>query len=132
MKKIILVILLFTYSGIYSQSIENNTEEIKEIANKYFYKKQYLKAIPLYKKVVEIAPDNPLSYFELIQCYYFSKQYKLCIENANIGLKLDPNETMYYFCRARANIKINNLSTVCDDLKKSIGLGDDLMLKYCK
>jgi tetratricopeptide (TPR) repeat protein len=146
-KVIILIITIFCLSNSYSQitnietgyrigqdvdkSNQGTLQNLKNLAYEKQQKKDYLGAILLYDKVIEMEPDNPLNYFQRGHYKYWSNQYEECIKDMNLGLKFDKNESLLYYYRALANIKLNRLETVCGDLKKGQA-ETELLKKHCK
>jgi len=133
MKKLILTSILLLYFNLLSaQEKSPEVQKIHDAGYVKMEKKDYPGAIKEFEKLLKIAPKDPITYYTLSQSNYWNKNYKKSVEYATEGLKYDKNETLLYFFRAKANIELKNFDTVCQDLKDSIGLGDDLMEIYCK
>jgi tetratricopeptide (TPR) repeat protein len=146
-KAIMLILAIFCLSNSYSQitnletgeridkrgdqSEQGTIQKLKNLAYEKQQKKDYIGAILLYDKVIEIAPNNEINYFQRGHYKYWNKQYEECIKDMNLGLAINPNEPDLYYYRALANIKLNRLETVCKDLKKG-NAEKELLKKYCK
>ncbi len=63
--------------------------------------KNYLKAIIIYKKVLELFPENSRAMNQLALAYYFHGQYHQALTTVNQALKTDPVNTKLYFTKAR-------------------------------
>ena len=64
-------------------------------------KDEFDKALPQFKKAIQIQPKNAHGYFTLANSLYNNKNWEEAIENYRVSLKLKPELT-----QARANLKI--------------------------
>jgi tetratricopeptide (TPR) repeat protein len=69
--------------------------------------------------------------------YIGLKQFNKAIADVNASITVEPDNSYAYCYRALANIGLNKMDTVCQDLEKSKGMGGvtltrDLIVQHCK
>ncbi|QYS85822.1 hypothetical protein JJC03_12045 [Flavobacterium oreochromis] len=137
MKKIIFAITFLSSVITFAQDkeiLENAlTPEQEKLFDKGIEKlnaKKYTEAIESLNKLISSNKKQISSYYYLAQAYFENKQYTDCVEACTKGLAIGPNENLLNYYRAKANIKLGEINSICEDVKKSEAKEEEL-LKYC-
>ncbi len=67
--------------------------------NNHYAKKEYDKAIELYKKAIAINPKDTSFYYNLGLAYYEKKEYDKAIESYNKAIAINPKDADFEYLR---------------------------------
>lgn len=85
--------------------IEHNAIRYKEQGNQAYKSKDYKKALNLYNKAVQLNPKEPAFYLNRAFCYYYMKNYSLCIKECDKSISLDPGYIKAYKNKSNALVQ---------------------------
>ncbi|KAL7045971.1 hypothetical protein ACKWTF_002416 [Chironomus riparius] len=101
-------------NSVSSKNKVENVQERRKIANEWKEKgndfvklKDYVSAINMYSKAIDIYPDDPVFYSNRSQCFLNLENYGECINDATNALKLDIHLSKAYYRRMMAYEKLN-------------------------
>ncbi len=108
----LIVGLLFTSEAVAQRGSKKNTQENKLKNNleaekffieaqKYFMLEDFPKALGLFKKSLELEPDNPAIHFKLAETYMNSGETLKALPHANKALLLNDNNKYYFLMEAQ-------------------------------
>jgi tetratricopeptide (TPR) repeat protein len=87
----------------------NNTNAIEGKASIYYYiKKNYIKAIKEFDKLITIEPNNHEYYNKKSMCKIQLKDFNGALNDINKSIEINPNYSLSYKLRASIKININN------------------------
>jgi tetratricopeptide (TPR) repeat protein len=123
-------------------ALEVDTTNTVTLSNLSYYSGQFLKysdAIRYAEKGLKYPADSSVKSALLNNKgygYIGLKRYSEALNNINMAIKFDPNNSYAYCFRAMAHIRMKQMETVCDDLNKAKELGgivltEELRKKYC-
>jgi tetratricopeptide (TPR) repeat protein len=129
---IALIIMFFTFNITSAQTYERSPEgeKLYKLGFAHMEKEEYQLALKYYKELVSIDSEYALNYFALAQANYFSKNYIETLEACNEGLKYDKNESLFYYFRGLAYLKLNKNDLACKEFEIS-GLTDETTEEIC-
>lgn len=155
MKKFYLLILILTYSTLFSQKVlklfnEQNFDEIIKLEKDsenlsgeelyylgyaFFSKENDLKAVEYYDKALAKKFDNAILYFQKGYSQMFLKQYDPALDNINIAISKSPLAEFYVEKARIYNIKqdlLNEEKTYLEGLQNSKLKDDKWYLELIK
>jgi len=86
-------------------------------------REQYKEAIPVLTEAVKDFPGDARVFYFRGVAYYKLGDYKKALQDFSSGIVIDSTDKDLYFQRAITNIKLEQQSSVCNDLLKSKNLG---------
>lgn len=104
---------------------ETSPETFKIQGNEEFKKGNYIKAVELYSKAIDIKSNEPAFYANRAACYLSLKKYKKCIEDCNKTLNLDDKFVKAYRRRARAYMMLGKLNLALQDFNTALSKEKD-------
>lgn len=84
-----------------------SANEYKEKANAFLKNKEFNKALEMYNKAVELAPEDKVHYSNRSACYTNLNECNKAIEDANKCIELDSKWPRGYQRKGQAQLKIN-------------------------
>lgn len=91
---------------------------------------EYLKAIEILNKAIEIDPNLALAYNNRGWSYLELGQYEQAISDCNKAIDLDPRLALAYSNRGLAYVKLSHYEQALADCNKAIDLNPNLALAY--
>jgi tetratricopeptide (TPR) repeat protein len=102
----------------------------------YLYLNDSLTALKYFLLAKENDPENGNNYENLTMVYSRMNNYKLAISNMDTAIKLDPQNSLFYYVRVQYYHKAGNDQAACKDEEKASDLvslhARTLTLSYCK
>jgi len=95
-------------------------------------KADYMKALDLLNKAIELNPDDAIDYNNRGTAFYKLGWYQRAIEDFNRAINLDPNDTYAYNNRGNAYYDLGKRNRACDDWRKVCELGNCDGLNWAK
>ena len=95
-------------------------------------KADYMKALDLLNKAIELNPDDAIDYNNRGTAFYKLGRYQRAIEDFNRAINLDPNDTYAYNNRGNAYYDLGKRKHACDDWRKVCELGNCDGLNWAK
>jgi len=95
-------------------------------------KADYMKALDLLNKAIELNPDDAIDYNNRGTALYKLGRYQRAIEDFNRAIHLDPNDTYAYNNRGNAYYDLGKRKRACDDWRKVCELGNCDGLNWAK
>ena len=95
-------------------------------------KADYMKALDLLNKAIELNPDDAIDYNNRGTAFYKLGRYQRAIEDFNRAINLDPNDTYAYNNRGNAYYDLGKRNRACDDWRKVCELGNCDGLNWAK
>jgi len=138
-----IIITLLTFLTIslvhYKRYYENKKmkTEVVALRNQAFSllqkdKADYMKALDLLNKAIELNPDDAIDYNNRGTAFYKLGRYQRAIEDFNRAIHLDPNDTYAYNNRGNAYYDLGKRNRACDDWQKICELGNCDGLNWAK
>lgn len=78
------------------ENVEEIAESKKEVANRFYAKKQYKKALAGYNEVIALCPNSVRYYGNRVACYMMLGQYRDALEDAKKCIELEPKLSKAY------------------------------------
>lgn len=105
----------------------NSFEYIKDQADKAVERHDFQTAIPLYEKLMQIAPESPYAPFRLAEIYSQEKFENIpkSISLLNSAIKLDKSSAELFKVRGEAYFRNHQYSKALGDLTKALQLKPD-------
>lgn len=105
----------------------NSFEYIKDQADKAVERHDFQAAIPLYEKLMQIAPESPYAPFRLAEIYSQEKFENIpkSISLLNSAIKLDKSSAELFKVRGEAYFRNHQYSKALGDLTKALQLKPD-------
>lgn len=113
-KKIIFLFLLLS-SVLITQSIEDGY--------KYYYKKNYAKAIPIFENEIKNSPVLKIEYFEtLADCYIELKDYTNSLRVSREGIIVNRFSSKLFFQKGYSLYKLKDTNAAIEAIERSLYL----------
>ena len=123
----------------YKKALELKPDFVKSMINLtsiYIKVKNYKAAIEMNNKAISQNPTSANEWFEIGVNSTLNKQYQIAIDCFTNVINIKPNDALSYYKRGLVNFQIEQSSSGCADLEKSIQLGykraKKALDKYCK
>ena len=108
----------------------DDSRKYYEIANNYFDKGQYDKAIENYNMAILLNPIFSEAYFGRALSFYKMKDYDKAIKDYSKAIELDPKNPIIYNNRGDAYYRKQNYTEAIKDYDKAIMLNQNYMKAY--
>ena len=97
---------------------------------KFWYNKDYNKALETFNEAVQLNPDYYRGYYGCGTAYKDLNNYELAITNFNRSIELNPNDTSAYYSRGVAYAALKNYDAAIADYNKAIELNPNFAATY--
>jgi tetratricopeptide (TPR) repeat protein len=101
-----------------------------KLASKYFWDKEYDKAIPHYNKAIELYPYDELSISGRAMSFHETKQHDKELIDYSKLIEMSGDNPDYYSSRGRVFFEIGRLEESLIDLNKAINLDPSNFIHY--
>ncbi len=122
--------LCFTSFAFAQTTTSKTAEEWHDLGNEKYNSKQYLEAIPFYKKSIEV--DNKYHYAlnELGLCYFELKNYTKAKEYFRLAILYTEKEATYYSNMSAALSNLNEDQKAYDYARKALEIKEDQLTLF--
>ena len=98
--------------GIASDTAQDKTDTYRQIAEAFKSRKEYCKAADWYNNLIKSAPNTqPLDYFWSVVMYYYCKDLKMAVTNAELFEAKYPDQPSSSYWHARALAAVDSEAT---------------------
>ena len=105
------------------------TEELLLSAKEALVKKNLVKSIELFSKVLEREPDNLVALISRGTAYFSNKEFQPALHDFTKGIDLKPDSAKLYCSRGNAWLGLKQNESALNDLNKAVEL--DPHYPYC-
>jgi tetratricopeptide (TPR) repeat protein len=120
-----------------SQTAKRTTTPVKRNADYWFRKGALVStygnnkaAVVYFQKAIVLNPNFSGAYFSQGVSYGQLGRYQEAINQINRALKLEPQNGMYYYGRARVYLLSGDKAKAMEDFRKAADLGDEDAVNY--
>mmetsp|Transcript_562 Transcript_562/g.866 ORF Transcript_562/g.866 Transcript_562/m.866 type:complete len:262 (+) Transcript_562:59-844(+) len=99
-----------------------SADELKQLGNDAFSKKDFDEAISFYSEAIKISPTNHVLFSNRSACYAGKKEWTAASEDAKSCIKLDPTFIKGYYRLANALIEIEELDAAHSTIKQGLNV----------
>jgi len=117
-------------TGANSPLQSNQTADLIKSADEFYEKREYARAIELYKQVLKIDPRNAKIYNGIGDAYYYQNLYDSAIENYTQATKLNPTYAAAFFNLGYAYSQIKQYKRAIENFTESVNLRPDHAASY--
>lgn len=136
MKGIATIILFLISANLLAQSNLKTADEYFKIANNFFDKNEYSKAILYCDSTILQNSEHKEAYAFRGVCKYELKKYQSAIEDFDLALILEPGYAEVYFFRGLSYKELGQDKKACEDWATAYSLGlkkaMKLIIKNCE
>ena len=100
-------------------TVETTAEEFKTQANDLFKQKEFIKAINMYTKAIDLDSGNAVYYSNRGASYLQVQEYTKALQDCLTSRKIDPNFTKSYFRASKCQLHLGNLNDAMEQLKSA-------------
>lgn len=101
----------------------NSEISLIETGRSYIVQKDYKVAEEIFKKIIQLNPDNEEAHFELGKIYYIQEKYPQAIERLKKAIMLTQNEAHVYLLLAKSYKSAKRYHESIPEFKKALELG---------
>lgn len=99
-----------------------SADELKQLGNEAFSRKDFDEAISFYSEAIKINPKNHVLFSNRSACYAGKKEWTAAAEDAKVCIKIDPTFIKGYYRLANAQIELEELDAAHSTIKQGLNV----------
>mmetsp|Transcript_4066 Transcript_4066/g.6366 ORF Transcript_4066/g.6366 Transcript_4066/m.6366 type:complete len:263 (+) Transcript_4066:64-852(+) len=103
-------------------SQRKSADELKQLGNEAFSRKDFDEAISLYSEAIKINPKNHVLFSNRSACYVGKKEWTAASEDAKTCIKIDPTFIKGYYRLANAQIEMEEFDLAHSTIKQGLNV----------